>query len=109
MAADLSLGVKDLERILMASLLRRGMDPEVAARTGRDLAEDLHREFRGKRVNVRVERECFRVLTDSDRRRIFLRWWTDREEDHVLCTTEVISRTTLQRIKDRGKRLHWAK
>ena len=109
MAGDLCIGRQDLERILTAALLKRGEGIDSASRTGRDLAEDLHHEFKGKRIIVRIERDHVRVLTPSERRRVYLRWWTDREEDHTLCTSEEISLSTLQRIQREGRKKGWGK
>lgn len=108
MAGELGIGKEDLARRFAASLLRSGASMDEAKRLSVNLAEDFYRDFAGKRLVVRIGRGFQRNLEPGDRRRIFLRWWVDRIDDHVLCTEEQIGRTTLRRIKQEGKSKGWA-
>jgi hypothetical protein len=107
MAGELGLGVKDLERRFAASLLRSGLSMEEAKGMAQILARDFHRDFTGKRLTIRIERPFFRTLLPEDRRRIFLKWWTERTPDHELCTEEKISLPTLRRIQAQGRKKNW--
>ena len=107
MAGELGLGKSELERRFAASLLRSGSAMEEAQRMARILAEDFHRDFVGKRLVIRIERPHLRVLSPEERRKVYLRWWTDRTEDHVLCTEHQISHVTLWRIKGEGRKQNW--
>jgi len=108
MAGELGIGKAELERRFAASLLRSGAPIEDAHRMAQTLADDFHRDFAGKRVTVRIERAHLRVLTPEERKRIFMAWWIDRTEDHILCTDNKISPSTLFRIKRDGRAQKWA-
>lgn len=108
MAGELGIGKEDLARRFAASLLRSGASMEEAQRLSVNLAEDFHRDFAGKRLVVRIGRGFQRNLEPLERRRIFMRYWLDREADHVLCTEERICHATLHRIKREGKSKGWA-
>jgi hypothetical protein len=107
-AGELGIGKEDLARRFAASLLRSGASMDEAQRLSVNLAEDFHRDFAGKRLVIRIGRDFQRNLDPAERRRIFMRYWLDREVDHVLCTEEKICHATLRRIKREGKSKGWA-
>jgi hypothetical protein len=107
MAGELGLGKAELERRFAASLLRSGFALEEVQRVARILVDDFYRDFAAKRLVIRIERSYRRILSPEDRKRIYLRWWTDRIEDHVLCTEHQVSHATLWRIKQEGREHNW--